>query len=98
MVGLPLLLAVPVAGCTTSAQAPAAKVTVQPQMSVADQSVQIRVTRLAAGQQATVHIRSTDAAGALGQSSAVYRADAAGAIDQRSARGLSGQCRAVPRT
>lgn len=90
MFGLPLLLAVPVAGCTTSAQAPAAKVTVQPQMSVADQPVQIRVTRLAARQQATVQISSTDAAGVRWQSSAVYRADAAGDIDLSSARALSG--------
>jgi dienelactone hydrolase len=90
MLGLPLLLAVPVAGCTASAQAPAAKVTVQPQMSVADQPVQIRVTGLAGGQQATVQISSTDAAGVRWQSSAVYRADAAGDIDLSSARVLSG--------
>jgi len=90
MLGLPLLLAAAVTGCSASAQAPAAKVTVQPQMSVADQPVQIRVTGLADGQQATVQISSTDAAGVRWQSSAVYRADAAGDIDVSSAQALSG--------
>lgn len=90
MLGLPLLLAVPVAGCTASAQAPAAKVTVQPQMSVADQPAQIRVTGLAGGQRATVQVSSADAEGVRWQSSAVYRADAAGDIDLSSAPALSG--------
>jgi dienelactone hydrolase len=90
MLGLPLLLAVPVAGCTGSAQAPAAKVSVLPRTSLEDQPVQIRVTGLAGGQQATVQISSTDAAGVRWQSSAVYRADAAGDIDLSSARVLSG--------
>lgn len=90
MLGLPLLLAVPAAGCTASAQAPAAKVAVTPQMSVADQPVQIRVTGLAGGQRATVQMSSTDGAGVLWHSSAVYRADAAGDIDLSSAPALSG--------
>lgn len=89
MLGLPLLLAVPVAGCSSSAQA-TAKVTVQPQTSVADQPVQVRVAGLADGQQATVQISSTDAAGVRWQSSAVFRANAAGDIDLGSARALSG--------
>src|SRR5580698_1135154 len=90
MLGLPLLLAVPVAACSASAQAPAAKVTAQPQMSVADQPVQIRVSGLADGQQATVQVSSTDAAGVRWQSSAVYRASAAGDIDLNGATPLSG--------
>jgi dienelactone hydrolase len=90
LVGLPLLLAVPVAGCTASAQAPAAKVTVQPRTSLEDQSAQIRVTGLADAQQATVQVSSTDAEGVRWQSSAVYRADAAGDIDLSTARALSG--------
>ena len=90
MLGLPLLLAVAVAGCTGSAQVPGATVTVQPQMSVADQPVQIRVTGLAGGQQVSVQVSSTDAAGVRWQSSAVYRADAAGGIDLNSAAVVSG--------
>jgi dienelactone hydrolase len=98
MLGLPLLLAAAVAGCTASAPAPAAKsaptpavqVTVQPQLSAADQPVQIRVTGLARGQQATVQVSSTDAAGVRWRSSAVYRADASGDIDLSSAQALSG--------
>jgi dienelactone hydrolase len=68
---------------------------VQPQMSLADQPVQVRVSGLAAGQHATVQISSTDAAGVRWLSSAAYRADAAGGIDLSSAPALSGSYRGV---
>jgi dienelactone hydrolase len=95
MLGLPLLLAVAAAGCTTSARGPAAKVMVQPRMSLADQPVHIRVTGLAAGQHAAVQISSVDAAGVRWQSSAVYAAGAAGGVDLSGAPALSGSYRGV---
>jgi len=88
--GLPLVLVVAVIGCTTSARPSAARVTVQPGMSVADQPVRIRVTGLAAGQDATVRMSSTDAAGVRWASSATYHADATGGIDLNRAPALSG--------
>jgi dienelactone hydrolase len=90
ILGLPLLLAFAATGCTASARASAARVTVQPGSSVTDQPVQISVTGLAAGQQTTVQISSTDASGAQWRSSAVYRADAAGDINLSNAPALSG--------
>ncbi|HEX4094402.1 MAG TPA: acyl-CoA thioesterase/bile acid-CoA:amino acid N-acyltransferase family protein [Trebonia sp.] len=102
VIGAAFLLAAAAAGCTASAQAPAApqsasasasasaQVTVQPKVSVADQPVQIRVAGLRAGQQATVQVTSTDAAGVQWKSSAVFRADAAGTVDLSSAAALSG--------
>jgi dienelactone hydrolase len=90
MLVVALLLAAPVAGCSASAQAPGATVTVTPRTSMADQPVQIRVAGLAGGQRATVQVSSTDAAGVRWQASAVYRADAAGDIDLNSAAVLSG--------
>jgi dienelactone hydrolase len=95
MLGLPLLLASAATGCTASTRAPAAKVTVQPGLSLADQPVRISVTGLAAGQQATVQISSTDASGVRWRSSAVYRAEAAGGIDLSNAPALSGSYHGV---
>jgi dienelactone hydrolase len=57
--------------------------------------VQIRVTGLAAGQQAMLKITSTDASGVHWRASATYRADAAGNVDLSRARAISGSYRGV---
>ena len=90
-----MLTALPVtvllAACTTAAPSPAhAAVTVRPQTSLADQALQIRVTGLAAGEQATVQVSSTDATGVHWLASATYRADAAGNVDLSQAPASSG--------
>jgi hypothetical protein len=57
-----LLLAVMLSACTTASSSPvrAVTVTVSPQTSLADQAVQIRVSGLAAGEQATPRVSSTE--------------------------------------
>jgi dienelactone hydrolase len=87
----PLLLMM-LSACT-SASSPsshAVRVTVSPRTSLADQAVQTRVTGLAAGEQATLQVSSTDAARVHWRASATYAANAAGNVDLTRARAISG--------
>jgi len=90
-----LLLVVMLPACTTalSSSAHAVTITVSPQTSFADQAVQVRVTGLAAGEQATLRVSSTDAAGVHWLSSATYDANPAGHIDPNRAPAISGSYR-----
>ena len=87
-----LLLLVMLSACTSasSSSAHAVRVTVSPRTSLADSAVQIRVTGLAAGEEATLRVSSTDAAGVHWRASATYGADAAGNVDLSRARAISG--------
>lgn len=92
-----LLLAAALAACSNAAARPAhrVRVAVTPQASLADQPVQISVSGLVAGEEATIRARSTDSKGVQWLSSATYRADASGDIDVSRARALSGSYRGV---
>jgi dienelactone hydrolase len=92
-----LLLSASLSGCTSAGSAPAqgVSVSVRPQSSLADQPVQIGVSGLAPGQEATIQVRSTDAQGVDWLSFATYQADATGDIDLSRARAISGRYKGV---
>jgi dienelactone hydrolase len=101
-IGVPLsmcaaLLVVMLSACAvaSSSSPHAVTVTVRPQTSLADQAVQIRATGLAAGEQATLQMSSTDATGVHWLASAAYRADAAGNVDLSRAPAISGSYRGI---
>ena len=92
------LLVVPLlSGCTGAASVPAhdVSVVVRPQVSLADQPVQIGVTGLAPGQEAVIRVWSTDAKGVDWLASATYRADATGDINLARDPALSGSYKGV---
>jgi len=95
ILAVPLMLALTVSACTSSAGSARPSVTVRPGTSAADQAVHITVAGLPAGQQATIQVASTDARGVRWVSSASYRADGGGTIDLDRAAPVSGSYHGV---
>jgi Acyl-CoA thioester hydrolase/BAAT N-terminal region len=91
-----LLLVVMLSACAVSSSSAVHAVRVSPRTSLADQAVHIRVTGLAAGEQVTVRMSSTDVAGVHWLASAAYRADAAGTVDLNRAQAISAATAAPP--
>jgi dienelactone hydrolase len=84
------LLAGGLAACSGGAPAKPAVIQVSEPSALADQAIDIRVTGLSAGEQATVTAQATDAKKGTWRSSAVYTASQDGTVDLEEAAPASG--------